>query len=125
MTQSSVSLCFACQRDCAQERLEFGGCKHSGDWYGKIRSGAFDKGGDVRETIEMDLAEVRNKGAAFIVVGVFSWGGQDMDEIPRAFTYVANPQVRGSGPGGKKLAALQSPSSRTMQRQACIASASN
>jgi hypothetical protein len=37
---------------------------------------------------------------AFVVVGVFSWGGQDMDAIPKAFTYVANPQMRGTGPGG-------------------------
>ena len=83
-----------------QERLEFGGCKHSGDWYGKIRSSEFKKGSDVRETIEINLAEVRGLKIAYVVVGVFSWGGQDMSEIPRAFTYVANPAVRGSGPGG-------------------------
>jgi hypothetical protein len=94
--------------------LEFCGCKHSGDWYGKINRGALARGSSARETIEVDVETVRagvegtdgRRKVAYVVVGVFSWGGQDMDAIPKAFTYVANPQMRGTGPGGMQHASI-------------------
>ena len=76
--------------------MRIAGVKHSGD----VLTAPYPDG--ARETCTVNFAELREgfPTARYIVLAVYSYSRQKWDELEDASVFVANPHVRGSGPGG-------------------------
>jgi len=82
--------------NCSFSNLNIAGLEHSGDFV----EAPYPDG--AREAVTITFAPMLKKypNVRYLVVMVYSYSGQDMDEMYDGSVFVANPYKTGTGPGG-------------------------